>query len=169
MKTENEKLIESLRDDAEAVRKFASRLLNVAREARMNHQVRDAKGLEIGDFFRDDSGHVGVFCGCWGQNMWGRFLDSRHFGYVYPKERMTHEEAMVALAEANDGPHGLSGDASARPPAVPCRAWLDGPSSFRSSIRSQINKAICMSMYRGMIHQRFPRIQARTRGLLTAR
>ena len=101
MKTENEKLMEGLRDDAEAVRKFASRLLDVAREARMNHQVRDARGLEIGDFFRDESGRIGVFCGCWGQNMWGRFLDSSHFGYVYPKKRMTHEEAMTALAEAN--------------------------------------------------------------------
>jgi len=94
---EAERLMENLRDDAEAIREEASKACGVLKSLRMNEQVRNAKGIEIGDFFRDRSGDVGVFCGCWGQNMWGRYLNTRHYGYVYPSVKLTHEEAITAI------------------------------------------------------------------------
>ena len=94
---EAERLMENLRDDADAIREEASRVCNVLKSLRMNEQVRQAKGIEIGDFFRDRSGHVGVFCGCYGQSMWGRYLDTRHYGYVYPVAKLTHEQALTAV------------------------------------------------------------------------
>jgi len=91
---ESERLIENLKDNALDI---AEKTVCTRMDLKMNEQIRSEKGIGIGDFFRDRSGHVGVFCGCHGQTMWGRFLDTKLYGCVNPAKKLTHEEALTAV------------------------------------------------------------------------
>lgn len=93
------RLVRNMLDDAATIKEQAEKTLTSLRAVRDNGQIRHTKNLEIGDYFLDRDGHLGVFCGCWGQNTWGRFLDTDHYGYVYPEKKLTHKEAAEHLSD----------------------------------------------------------------------
>ncbi len=93
-------LIETLRDDAEALSSKSNEVFGILKMVVSNEKVRGITGVSVGDFFKDKNGEIGVFMGCSSTgSCWGRMITKKHYGYVYPAKKITHKQALERISE----------------------------------------------------------------------